>query len=424
MQEVARASFAPAAAPSRRRARVSSWLPHTDEGKTGMSHVDPLPSLAVPPRPRSKDSRIQRLLDAAAEGANEFANVLQEVLQSLPPNTKISDQFGTALHWAVSRGNVEVVDMALDHLGRGIINFQSRLGHSALHVACHLGQLNVVAALLHAGANATLQSRSGMTPLHHAVVSSNVHVAAALLAHGAPVSQPFDASRPKATHAAAIAARVSATATGVAKQRAAREMLALLEKEEKLHTGWTRASRALACEEMRRLLVQDGARVDARLPPDGRTALMLASRAARPDTLALLLSHGASVHAVDSKGRTALHHAAEAVGARHGLDRIVSTLLSAGARADAVDGQGRAPHEVAESARPQQPEVSAALYSAFCQRRRMRRWRMIGRLIGLLHSWHARAAARAYAPGGIGAHAAALDWEQRITRAGSKRPRE
>ena len=218
-----------------------------------MSHVDPLPSLTVPSRPRISDTQLLKLLNAAAGTDATAPEQLQDTLEALPPTiaAKGADQFGTALHWAVARGNGACLEILLEHLGRDIVNVKNRLGNSALHVACHLGQLGAVNALLNAGADATMQSQLGMTPLHHAVISSEVCIAAALLSHGAAVSQPFDASRPKATHAPAIAARVSASATGVVKQQMARMMLALLDKEEKLHMGWARACRALACGEMR-----------------------------------------------------------------------------------------------------------------------------------------------------------------------------
>lgn len=69
---------------------------------------------------------------------------------------------------------------------------------------------------------------------------------------------------------------------------------------------------------------------------NGETPLHYAARRGNADGLALLLEHGADVHAVDEFGLTALHHAAE-----HGHQDVVPMLLAYGARPDqkSYDGQ-------------------------------------------------------------------------------------
>ncbi|WP_186083098.1 helix-turn-helix domain-containing protein [Burkholderia gladioli] len=69
---------------------------------------------------------------------------------------------------------------------------------------------------------------------------------------------------------------------------------------------------------------------------NGETPLHYAARRGNPDGLALLLAHGADVHAVDEFGLTALHHGAEV-----GHWDVVLLLLAYGARPDqkSYDGQ-------------------------------------------------------------------------------------
>ena len=233
-------------APGSASASLSGLLSHI------MSHVDPLPRIDVPPRPRSTDPLIAAWLGAAATDAQAYAGS-SRVLDARSSLESSSDGFGTALHWAVSRDQLKVTDFLLQ-LGVDVNARTSRGGFTALHIAAHFGHHEVAAMLLGAGATPSARSQSGTTPLHHAVVSSDVRTASQLLAHGASVATPSDASRPKATHPPAVAARVSATATGVPKQKAAREVLVLLEKEEKMLSAWTRAARRRLYDEVDRLL--------------------------------------------------------------------------------------------------------------------------------------------------------------------------
>ena len=399
-----------------------------------MSHVDPLPRIDVPPRPRSTDPLIAAWLGAAATG---MLKPMQEALASSDARSSLessSDGFGTALHWAVSRDQLKVTDFLLQ-LGVDVNARTSRGGFTALHIAAHFGHHEVAAMLLGAGATPSARSQSGTTPLHHAVVSSDVRTASQLLAHGASVATPSDASRPKATHPPAVAARVSATATGVPKQKAAREVLVLLEKEEKMLSAWTRAARRRLYDEVDRLL-SCRARVDACVSNHGESALMLAAGAGRVDLVMLLLSHGASARLTDDRRRSALHHAAARLGDTRILASLVKMLLDAGGLADARDEGGNTPWHLADASLIQDGHVPQGMANglkvanqsvvvllrrALDQRNRMRRWRVIGRLAGRLHTLHVRAAERAYAPGGLGANLAALDWEARVV--GSKRSR-
>jgi ankyrin repeat protein len=61
----------------------------------------------------------------------------------------------------------------------------------------------------------------------------------------------------------------------------------------------------------------------------GQTALMYAAETGNAEAVAVLLANGAAVDAVDSYGRTALHHAC-----RNKHERCCALLMEAGARTD------------------------------------------------------------------------------------------
>ena len=390
-------------------------------GRSRMSHVDPLPSLQEPARVRANTSEVSKWLDAAKGG---LLPQLKSMLASDGNLIRASDTFGTALHWAASRDQRVALPFLLQAGVR--IDATNSAGQTALHVAAHCGSLDCTSILLDKGANVAARSRAGMSPLHHATAASHVRIAQRLLEAGATLD-PYDPSRPKITSPTALAARISASASGVERQRESRSMLQLLEQEQKRLGNWLRAVRAMSEQLMRELLDATPRAVH----PDvcvgahgsGTTALMKAASAARPDVLELLLERGANVRRADHNGMTALHHLANAAGERHGVDRLVPALLQAGARADARDAQGRTPADIAAvrgGRRGAHSNLHESLLRALAQQFRMRRWRIVGLVAGRLHTWHARAAERAYAPSGGGYVEAALDWQARV---GGKRPR-
>ena len=86
-----------------------------------------------------------------------------------------------------------------------------------------------------------------------------------------------------------------------------------------------------------RFMLRNGAAADARAE-DGRTALMIAASANKPDVVRLLVASGADVNEVQLPldGATALHHAADARRVE-----AARALLDAGAAIDLRGGRGR-----------------------------------------------------------------------------------
>lgn len=63
------------------------------------------------------------------------------------------------------------------------VNSRDAYGSTALHVAARLGHMDMVSALLAAGADATLEDYDEKTPLHWAIVERKENVAYALGVH-------------------------------------------------------------------------------------------------------------------------------------------------------------------------------------------------------------------------------------------------
>jgi ankyrin repeat protein len=95
----------------------------------------------------------------------------------------------TALHWAASRGDVEMAGLLL--YAGAHVEAVTRIGaYTPLHVASRAGQAAAVRRLLEAGADAQPRaSVSGATPLHLAAGAGSVESVAALLEHGADVNE-------------------------------------------------------------------------------------------------------------------------------------------------------------------------------------------------------------------------------------------
>ena len=413
-----------------------------------MSHVDPLPAIALNFRPVScgaLETQAHRFLEAARDGLvdameTEFASVCsaQAAQAGLAPLDLLNcrDKFGSALHWAASRGHAH----ALVWLLRGGVRVDARNdnGETALHVAAHKGFLDAAVCLLDRGANVCARSRRGYYPLHHAIVSCNVELAHTLLKRGASARAASDSSRAGITRPAALAARVSATASGVERQRESRAMLKLLEEWAKREGAWFRAVRSAsnwaACSFDRlRELLEAGAHPDVRDSDDfDDTALCNLAEHGHLSCIRLLLEHGANAALTrrinagptrrpDVRGPLALllHHARSRpdLPERHDLVELVPLLIRAGASPEGEfhDGVDRL---VADG--PAALALVGAIQHAVGLRARMRRWRIAGRVAGKLVAWRARAAERVYAPGGAGFHVASRDWDERV---GSKRRR-
>ena len=341
---------------------------------------------------------------------------------SAPPDPR----WGTALHVAAARGHSTAIDWLVEYgVALGATN---SVGSSALHCAAHFGHETAVSRLLAHGAAPRAADKRGLTALHFASASLNAKAVRLLLAAGASV----DAKCRDDKSSLWYARRAAATATGVARARDSSAVVALLEAADRATGRWCRAARngdRAALEELM-ALASGGASpyatpLDVNVSrADGNTALHFAVRptndASRMDDRAQLcewlIERGADSSRVNCVGCTALHYAVGFLG----QPRIVSALLRAGAPPDlSASGLGT-PLDVArrsvERCVTAEGHPAAAILdmvlASWRHRKLMRRWRLLARVIGTVIPWHARACARAYAPGGGGYEVARGSFEE------------
>lgn len=204
--------------------------------------------------------------------------------RSAPPLVQAA-QSGTGI------GIEELLDQRADIEAK-----HARTGRTALAIASHCGNDDVVAILLRHGANPNTVDASGMTPLHLAATRGHYRVVDYLLKED-----------------------VNVNAFGPEKKTALR--LAA-------DNGYV---------EVVELLLKHRAKVNAR---DARniTPLHSAASIGDEDILSILLAYRADIEAKDGNFQAAIHHAAE-----KGHDHIVDMLLSKKADIEAVGKESMSP---------------------------------------------------------------------------------
>jgi ankyrin repeat protein len=265
------------------------------------------------------------LVDAAKAG--DVAAVRAAIQQKADVNATASDG-STALHWAVHRDALDVVDLLLgaganpkaanrygvtplslaatngnarivERLLRGGADPNTALpgGETVLMTAARTGDVAVLEALIEANANVNARESSrGQTALMWAAAENNVAAIKVLVDAGADVNARTSEGAAPATGArSSTGGGVFSAATGAAAPAAARgpSFSALLFA---VQLGQLDAARTL---------LQAGASVNDALP-DGTSALVLATQNGHFELGAFLIDQGADVNAA-RQGFSALH---------------------------------------------------------------------------------------------------------------------
>ena len=93
---------------------------------------------------------------------------------------------GTALHLAVSVGNLTIAKLLIDH--DADVDVPSELNAaSALHLAARFGDAGMVALLLNSGAEVDIRDGHKRTPLHRAAAKGHLNVVRMLLERGGDI---------------------------------------------------------------------------------------------------------------------------------------------------------------------------------------------------------------------------------------------
>ena len=111
-------------------------------------------------------------------------NITALLTPDLPADTPLTDGGMTGLHIACSRGDLDAAKIYLE--GGADINKTDKLGRTALHFAASIGSnLELIEALIEAGAKVNAESTGRETPLMKAIAFDNADAAKLLMEKGA-----------------------------------------------------------------------------------------------------------------------------------------------------------------------------------------------------------------------------------------------
>jgi len=252
----------------------------------------------------STASASTKLIEAVKRG--DAAAVRALIAQKTPVNNiNAPDTDGsTALHWAVQRDDVALVDMLL--AAGADVKAATRYKITPLSLACTNGNARVVDRLLKAGADPNGTSEEGQTALMTASLTGKPDAVRLLLEAGASVNavEPY------------------------------KGQTALM---------WAASEGNASAAE---ILIAHGADVKAK-SKGGSTPLLFAVRGDHPDAARVLLDHGAGVNDTAADGTSALNMAVV-----NAYFDLASMLIDRGANPDASDPRGSALHTLAWLRKP------------------------------------------------------------------------
>ena len=245
------------------------------------------------------DAGSASLVDAAKQGDRVAVRSMLDRGAGVNVNAPASDG-STALFWAVSRNDAEMVDLLLK--AGANVNVANDYGATALYVASTNADEAIVAKLLDAKANPNAALSSGETPLMQAARRGKVEVVRTLLARGAnPNAKESNGGQTALMWA--ISERHSAVTDELVKRGA------------DVHARSNGGSTALMFAaqqgdaESARILLAAGARANDRIERNGQTPLIIASAMGHEAVAVQLLEAGADPDAVDRIGFSSLHRA-------------------------------------------------------------------------------------------------------------------
>lgn len=225
------------------------------------------------------------------------------------------------IHDAASGGDTAKVVELLKAAPALVSEQDLKTGDLPLHLAAAKGWLEIIVALLDAGADVNAKGNHGWTPLHYAATGGSIGACRLLMQRGADRSALNGDQKTPLQVGGLFTAPVL------------RDFIPSA-------TGADELFRAIAAGDEEKAKTLIAAHPDTIKAKDERgcTPLLLAAKAGRTEIVSILLKNGASVSAKDKTGETALHWAATA-------DSTDTThaLIAAGANVNAQDDSGFTP---------------------------------------------------------------------------------
>jgi len=243
----------------------------------------------------------------------------------------------TALHAAINEDHPNIVKLLV---AKGAnVNAKESRGRTPLHYSVWGDRLEIAKLLLEAEADVNAKDNDGWTPLHYTVFPDKLEIAQLFVEAEADVNARndegetplhFAATRGK-TEAAKLLLEAGADVS-VKNDKGQTALHKILDTSESIYLG------KLQPKDTVELFLTKGADVNSK-DKDGRTPWHLAAQSAEGDVVKLLLDKGAKIDAKDDEsGFTALHHAA-----RFGNKNAAELLIARGADINAKDKQGHTP---------------------------------------------------------------------------------
>lgn len=325
---------------------------------------------------------------------NGFQAVVEVLLANKADVNAQTRSGNTPLLLAAQGNNSKIVSLLLDH--KADVNMQNNDGETPLSIAADRGQLENVKLLLAAGANPNALNQDGRTPLSFAaaigspeevkmlldakadpnagkldlpllcaIIKNDVASAELLLQAGAKPDSIGNFNlwrRPGFSGGigdGSVGGRVGGRAGGsnpprpfsplsLAISEGQFPMVQLLLKyktdpNEPEANGQSVLFNALSTTNILKALLDAGADVNARMDANvNRSLLHMASQFGPPESVALLLQHGANPNATDANGDTALHSAAQYLSD----EKVVTVLLDHKANPNMRNDGGKTPLDI------------------------------------------------------------------------------
>ncbi|WP_428644152.1 ankyrin repeat domain-containing protein [Roseibium sp.] len=206
-----------------------------------------------------------------------------------------------------------------------------------LHSAAAQGDRAAVETLLANVADINASDFRLGTALHYAAVSDQAEIADILVRHGADMEIPGELQETRPLH---LAAEMGSEQTAQVLLRHGADIEALD------GNGRSVLARAAIAGQVGilRLLLEQGARIEARLPLSGRTALIEAAYTGQLEAAKFLVEMGAEVNARDNRGKSALWYASTPESySPAGGPGLLRLLVENGADLEAGDDTGTTP---------------------------------------------------------------------------------